>query len=132
MSSVKIEVDLRRYLHEKAQESRKNEVEACLMFVAGAMFFVSGVLINLKVGGVPEWFLIIPYHRELDAGPILGLSLTISGLILMFIGMIITFHHRRERKWFIMELRKVYEKELKKADLKKVLPHDKEFKKKIQ
>lgn len=115
MSSVKIELDLRHYLHEKAQESRQNEVQAFLMFVAGAIFFVGGVLASLKIGGVPDWFLIFPYKRVLEVGAVFGLALTISGLSLMFFGGIIGLYHHHSRKWFLEELRKAYESELKKA-----------------
>jgi len=114
MSSVKLELNLKHYLHEKAQESRRNEIQACLMLVAGALFFVGGTLVNLKLGSDPKWFLIIPYHMSLYAGAILGLSLIISGLLLIVFGTIIWLYYHHSRRWFMEELRKTYKNELQK------------------
>jgi hypothetical protein len=112
MSSVKMELSLSTYLHEKAQESRQNEIQACFMFVAGAIFLIGGLLTNLKIPGDVAWFLIIPYHTDFNAGVVLGLSLVISGLFLMIFSVTIGFHYYRERKWFMEELRKAYENEI--------------------
>ena len=109
MSHVKIELDLKQYLHEKAQQSRQNEIQACLMFLAGDLFFIGGTLTNLTLTGNPEWFLFIPYHTNLNPGAVLGLSLIISGLSLMFLGVIIALHYHHDRKWYIQELQKTYE-----------------------
>jgi len=49
-------MSFRDYLHEKAEESRHNETLAYLMFLAGAIFFVGGILETLSLTGNPEWF----------------------------------------------------------------------------
>jgi len=108
MSHIKLELDFRAYLHEKAQESRQNEIQACLMFVAGALFFVSGILVNLNLASNPKWFIFIPYQTEPLAGAVLGLSLIVSGLSLMVFGIVVVIRNYHERKWFMEELRKAY------------------------
>ncbi|MDH5787489.1 MAG: VIT1/CCC1 transporter family protein [Candidatus Bathyarchaeota archaeon] len=110
-----MELNLREYLHEKAQESRNNERQGYLMLVAGVTFFVGGVLTNLKIPGDVWWFLIIPYHADFNAGAILGLSLIMSGLCLMILGIIVGSNYHREREWLMEELKKTYMNELRKA-----------------
>ena len=48
------------YLHEKAEESRHNETLAYLMFMAGAIFFVGGLLETVVTTENPDWFLFFP------------------------------------------------------------------------
>ena len=117
MSHFKMEINLKKYLHEKAQESRQNEFQAWMMFVAGTLFFVGGVLTNLRLIGDPEWFLFIPYHSSLGSGAVLGLSLIISGLCLIVLGIIRMLYYRHERAFFMEESRKVYESEMQKKEL---------------
>ena len=94
------------YLHEKAEESRHNETLAYLMFLAGAIFFVGGILETLTLTGNPEWFLFIPYHTEPLAGAVLGLALIISGSTLTVFGMVSGLSRSRARSWYMQELRK--------------------------
>ena len=94
------------YLHEKAEESRHNETLAYLMFLAGAIFFVGGLLETLSLTGNPEWFIFIPYHTEPLAGAVLGLALTISGLTLIIFGIVAGLTYSRTRSWYMQELRK--------------------------
>jgi len=117
MSHVKIEIDLKEYLHEKAQECRQSEIQACLMFVAGAIFFVGGTLTNSKLSN-PSWFLILPYQARFDVGAIVGLSLLISGTFLMSFGAASVMYHYHDRRWFIGELKRAYENELRKERAK--------------
>lgn len=112
MSHIKLELDFRNYLHEKAQESRQNEMQAWFMFVAGALFFVGGAIISVNLGSSPEWFIFIPYHMNFDSGPLLSLSLIISGICLLISSIIIGLHYYHERMWFMRELQKAYETEL--------------------
>jgi hypothetical protein len=93
-------------LHEKAEESRHNETCAYLMFLAGAMFFVGGVLETLNVGENPQWFIFIPYYTEPFAGAILGLAMIISGLALIVFGIIAGLTYSHDRGWYMEELRK--------------------------
>ena len=99
-------MSFREYLHEKAEESRHNETCAYLMFLAGAMFFVGGVLETLNVGENPQWFIFIPYYTEPFAGAILGLAMIISGLSLIVFGIIAGLTYSRDRGWYMEELRK--------------------------
>jgi hypothetical protein len=76
------------------------------MFLAGAMFFVGGVLETLNVGENPQWFIFIPYYTEPFAGAILGLAMIISGLSLIVFGIIAGLTYSRDRGWYMEELRK--------------------------
>jgi len=99
-------MSFREYLHEKAEESRHNETCAYLMFLAGTMFFVGGILETLNVGENPQWFVFIPYYTEPFAGAILGLSLIVSGLSLTVFGIVAGLTYSRDRGWYMEELRK--------------------------
>jgi hypothetical protein len=99
-------MSFRDYLHEKAEESRHNETLAYLMFLAGATFFVGGILETLSLTGNPEWFLFIPYHTEPIAGAVLGLTLIISGSALIVFGVAAGLSRSRARGWYMQELRK--------------------------
>jgi len=93
-------------LHEKAEESRHNETVAYLMFLAGAMFFVGGILVILSLTENPEWFLLIPYDAETHTGSVLGLTLIISGVSLIVFGIVTGIHYSHDRSWYMQELRK--------------------------
>jgi len=110
MSSIRYEINLMDYLHEKAQESRHKETQAYLMFLGGAIFYVGGILENLSLTKNPKWFLFIPYHTEPLGGAVLGLSLIVSGLSLMVFGIVAGSICRHYRRWYIEELRKVASK----------------------
>ena len=99
-------MSFREYLHEKAEESRHNETCAYLMFLAGAIFFVGGILETLSVGEDPRWFIFIPYYTEPFAGAILGLALIVSGLSLIVFGIVAGLTYSRDRGWYMEELRK--------------------------
>ena len=94
-------MSFREYLHEKAEESRHNETCAYLMFLAGTMFFIGGILetLTLNVGEDPRWFIFIPYYTEPFAGAILGLTLIISGLSLIVFGIVAGLTYSRDRGW---------------------------------
>jgi Ca2+/H+ antiporter len=111
MPSVKYEINFRDYYHEKAQESRHKETQACLMFVAGAVFFVGGILENLSLAKNPEWFIFIPYHTIPLPGAVLGLSLIVSGLSLMVLGIVSVFTYYSHRRLYMEELRKTTSKD---------------------
>ena len=104
-------MSFRDYLHEKAEESRHNESVAYLMFLAGAVFFVGGILETLSLAKVilvedPEWFLFIPYYTKAHVGAVLGLSLIFSGLSLIVFGIASGINYSRDRSWYMQELRK--------------------------
>jgi len=106
MAHIKIELNFLQYLHEKAQESRNKEMHGCLMFLAGAVFFVGGMLETLSLSQSPEWFIFIPYHIEPIPGAVLGLTLIVSGLSLMVFGIIVALRWRVNRRWYMEKLRK--------------------------
>jgi len=99
-------MSFKEYLHEKAEESRHNETLAYLMFLAGAIFFVGGILETLSLAKEPNWFIFIPYHTEPYAGAVLGLTLIISGMSLTFFGVAVGVSYSRDRGWYMQELRK--------------------------
>jgi hypothetical protein len=99
-------MSFRDYLHEKAEESRHRETDAYLMFLAGAMFFVGGILEILSLPGTPSWFLLIPYSADSSAGSVLGLALLISGFSLMVVGIATGVNCSRDRSWYMRELAK--------------------------
>ncbi|MEM1589587.1 MAG: hypothetical protein QW175_04125 [Candidatus Bathyarchaeia archaeon] len=103
-------MSFRDYLHEKAEESRHNETTAYLMFLAGTVFFVGGVLetlfISQFIGESPQWFAFIPYHTEAHVGAVMGLALIIGGLTLIVYGIVAGINYSRDRSWYMNELRK--------------------------
>lgn len=103
---LKPEMSFREYLHEKAEESRHNETLSYLMFLAGAVFFVGGVLETLSLPGETQWFLFIPYHTEPYAGAVVGLTFIISGISLIVFGIVAGLSYSKDRSWYMQELRK--------------------------
>ncbi|MDH5481808.1 MAG: hypothetical protein OEY22_02860 [Candidatus Bathyarchaeota archaeon] len=99
-------MSFRDYLHEKAEESRHNETRAYLIFLAGAIFFVGGIIETLSLTSSPEWLLFIPYFAESHAGAVLGLVLVISGVSLMVFGIASGIRRSRDRSWYMQELGK--------------------------
>jgi hypothetical protein len=99
-------MSFREYWHERAEESRHNEALAYLMFLAGAIFFVGGIIETLSLLDEPQWFLFIPYHTAPLAGAVLGLALTITGLSLTIFGIVSGLNYSHNRNWYMNELRK--------------------------
>lgn len=99
-------MSFRDYLHERAEESRHNETVAYLMFLAGTMLFVGGILITLSITSEPNWLLFIPYYTEAHAGAVLALALTFSGFSLLIFGIIAGIHYSNDRGWYMQELHK--------------------------
>lgn len=99
-------MSFREYLHEKAEESRHNETLAYLMFLAGAVFFIGGILATLSLPAQPKWFLIFPYYAEPNEGAFLGLTLWISGVLLIVFGIGASINYSNDRGWYMQELRK--------------------------
>jgi hypothetical protein len=113
-------MSFRDFMHEKAEESRHNETVAYLIFLAGAVFFVGGIIESLSLGGEPNWLLIFPYYTEAYPGALLGLAMTISGFILMIFGVGSGLYFSRDRSWYLNELCKSNSTEVIAADRKNI------------
>ena len=105
-------MSIRDYLHEKAEESRHNEMFAYLMFIAGAVFFVGGILETLATSNVPDWFLFFPYHFTPEPSGILGLALTLCGITLLIYGVGMGLFYAHDRGWYMQELFKAHSAEM--------------------
>jgi hypothetical protein len=101
-------VAIREYLHEKAAESRHNEMSAYLMFIAGAVFYVGGVLETLTITSLPDWFLIFPYKFTSNPSSFLGLALTLCGITLLVYGLAAGTFYAHDRAWYMKELYKAH------------------------
>jgi hypothetical protein len=99
-------MSIQDYLHEKAEESRHNEIIAYIMFLAGSVFFVGGILSSLGMGREPSWFLFIPYLSDSTQVLFLEIALLLTGLLLIFSGIGVGVHYYRDRGWYMKELGK--------------------------
>ena len=99
-------MSIQDYLHEKAEESRHNEIIAYMMFLAGSVFFVGGILSSLGVGREPSWFLFIPYLADSTQMLFLELAFLVVGLFLIVGGIGTGMHYYRDRGWYMRELGK--------------------------
>jgi len=97
------------YLHEKAAESRHNETLAYIMFLAGSVFFVGGILSSLVMSREINWFLFIPYIADFTQAMFLELSFLLVGILLSVAGMAVGLHYYRARNWYLKELSKAKE-----------------------
>jgi hypothetical protein len=92
------------YFHEKAGESRHNEMVGYVMFLAGSVFFVGGILSALSMSGEPNWFLLIPYMSNSMQALYLELAFVVFGLFLMVAGMAFGLHANHDRSLYMREL----------------------------
>lgn len=99
-------MSIQDYLHEKAEESRHNEIIAYMMFLAGSVFFVGGILSSLGMGREPSWFLFIPYLASSTQVMFLEIALLLTGLLLIVSGIGVGLHYYRDRGWYMRELGK--------------------------
>jgi hypothetical protein len=99
-------MSIQNYLHEKAEESRHKELIAYMMFLAGSVFFVGGILSSLGMGREPSWFLFIPYLADSAEVLLLEIALLLTGLLLIFSGIGVGAHYYRDRGWYMRELGK--------------------------
>ncbi len=99
-------MSFKEYLHECAENSRRDEINSYIMFLAGLVFFVGGVVESLKLAENPKWFVFVPYHTEPLGGAALGLALTITGLTLIVYGVVAGLKCWNDRRWYMQEMRK--------------------------
>ena len=97
-------LSLREYLREKAAESRHDETSAYLMFIAGSVLFVGGILETLFIAEAVNWILFVPVGFSPTPGCMLGLALTLSGLVLITFGLAAGTYFARDRAWYMKEL----------------------------
>ncbi len=94
----------RDYFHEKAEESRHNELIGYIMFLAGSVFFVGGILAALTMNSQPNWFLFIPYDLTSTQALTLEMSFLIVGLCLIVAGIASGLHFYHARSMYMQEL----------------------------
>jgi len=99
------------YLHERVEESRHNETLAYLMFMAGAIFFVGGIVETLITAGNPDWFFFFPYKLTPHVSSLLGLSLEFGGFTLLALGIILGIHYALEKALYMNQLKGAYVQE---------------------
>jgi uncharacterized membrane protein len=97
-------MSIQEYLHEKAAESRHNELIAYMMFLAGSVFFVGGILSSMGMGREPNWVLFIPYLADFTEAMFLEIAFLIVGLFLIVAGIGAGLHYYRDRGWYMKEL----------------------------
>jgi hypothetical protein len=90
----------------KKQKNRDTETIAYMMFLAGSVFFVGGILSSLGMGREPSWFLFIPYIGNPTQVLFLEIALLLTGLMLIFSGIGVGVHYYRDRGWYMRELGK--------------------------
>jgi hypothetical protein len=98
-------LSIREYLREKAAESRHDEMSAYLMFIAGSVLYVGGVLETLLLSERVDWLLFVPVLYSGTPEGLYGLALTLSGVTLMAFGLIAGTYFSRDRGWYMKELR---------------------------
>jgi len=95
---------IKEYLHEKAEESRHHETAAYLMFIAGAVFFVGGLLATMLSSNSLEWFILLPYNFTSHPASFLGLTLTLLGISLSVYGVVTGIFYSRKRAFYLQQL----------------------------
>ena len=97
-------MSIQDYLHEKAEESRHNEVIAYMMFLAGSIFIVGGIISSLSFSEAPNWFLFVPFFTGFTEGMFLELVFLVLGVGLIVVGIAAGLHYCRDRSWYMKEL----------------------------
>lgn len=95
---------VKEYLHEKAEESRHNETVAYLVFIAGAVFFVGGLLATISSSDNLKWFIFLPYNFTSSPASFLSLTLTLLGVALSVYGVVVGIFYSRKRTRYIQQL----------------------------
>ena len=99
------------YLHERVEESRHNETLAYLMFTAGAIFFVGGIVETMITAENPDWFFFFPYKLTPHVSSLLGLSLELGGSTLLVLGIVLGIHYALEKALYMDQMKGAYVQE---------------------
>jgi hypothetical protein len=95
---------IKEYLHEKAEESRHNETAAYLMFIAGIILFVGGLLSTMYSTDNLKWLIFLPYNLTSNPASFLGLTLTLSGISVSIYGVVVGLFYSRKRAFYMQQL----------------------------
>ncbi len=95
---------LNEYLHEKAEESRHNEIVGYLITITGVIFLIGGTVVTVSAVPNPDWFLFIPYKLSSHPYSLMGLFFTVLAYILLGFGIILGIHYATERSWYMWRL----------------------------
>lgn len=95
---------LMEYLHEKAEESRHNEVVGHLITITGVLFLIGGTIVTVSAIENPDWLLFIPYKLTSNPYNLIALIFTVLGYILLIFGIIFSIHYATERSWYMWRL----------------------------
>jgi len=94
-------------------------MSAYLMFIAGAIFYIGGILETITTTQTPNWFLFFPYDFTATPACILGMALTICGIALLVLGLGAGVFYSRDRAWYMQELYKTHSLEAESMGTKK-------------
>ena len=75
-----------------------------IMFLAGSVFFVGGILSALSLNASPSWFLFIPYSASVPQALYLEMSFLAMGLFLIVAGIASGLHFYHDRSMYMQEL----------------------------
>jgi hypothetical protein len=92
------------YLHEKAEESRHNEIVGHLITITGVIFLIGGTIVTVSAVPDPDWFLFIPYNLSSHPYNLIGLVFTVLGYVLLIFGIVFSIHYATERSWYMWRL----------------------------
>ena len=92
------------YLHEKAEESRHNEIVGHLIAITGVLFLIGGTIVTVFAVPEPDWLLFIPYKLTSNPYNLIGLIFTVLGYILLIFGIAFSIHYATGRSWYMWRL----------------------------
>lgn len=82
-----------------------------IMFIAGSVFFVGGILLPLNMSSTLDWFLFIPYAPSISQALYLELSFLVTGLFLIVAGIVTGLHFARDRSMYMQAIMRSMESE---------------------
>lgn len=97
---------IEEWMHRKAEENAHNEILAFLTTILGINLLVGGLIVTILVAEEPNWLLILPYVFSQKPPAYIGLTLTITGFLILLAGFILVIHYDRKRRWYIKEIEK--------------------------